>query len=154
VDSSGNAYVTGRTYSTNFPTPFAYDAKQDGPSDAFVAKLNTALPGTSSLVDFTYLGGNSEEIGYGIAVDGSGAYVAGYTASSNFPTTLNASDRSFNGGDDAFVAKLIDFGQPPHPLSLAPVLVPVDGAGSAGEESIATTIGDGEVPVQLSAPTS
>jgi hypothetical protein len=68
VDSSGNAYVTGRTTSTNFPTANALYAANGG--DAFVAKLNAA---GSALVYSTYLGGSGDDGGNGIAVDSSPA---------------------------------------------------------------------------------
>ena len=73
-------------------------------ADAFVAKLN---PSGSALVYSTYLGGSGHDDGYGIAVDSSGnAYVAGYTASTNFPT-MNPTAASYGGGTyDAFVAEL------------------------------------------------
>jgi len=109
ADSSGNAYVTGSTSSWNFPTKNAYQAaKQDGSdflSDCFVTKLNTNLSGAASLIYSTYLGGFSNETGYGIAADSSGyAYVTGSTISSNFPT-LNAF-QGFQSREDAFVTKL------------------------------------------------
>ena len=67
VDASGNAYVTGYTDSTNFPTNHPLQATHGGSDDAFVAKLNAT--GTA-LVYSTYLGGsNGSDIGYGIAVD-------------------------------------------------------------------------------------
>ena len=69
-----------------------------------MAKLN---PAGSGLVYATFLGGSGDDYGYGIAVDGAGsAYVTGCTDSTDFPTTPGAFDTSFNGGDDAFVAKL------------------------------------------------
>ena len=69
-----------------------------------MTKLNAS--GTA-LVYSTYLGGNGGDVGGGIAVDGSGnAYVTGYTASTNFPTTTGALQTSFGGGYDAFVTKL------------------------------------------------
>ena len=77
VDASGNAYVTGHTASSNFPTTAgAYQAVYGGGRyDAFVTKLNAT--GTA-LVYSTYLGGSGEDDGYGIAVDASGnAYVTG-----------------------------------------------------------------------------
>ena len=105
VDGSGNAYVTGDTSSTNFPTANALRSANGGGDDAFVAKLN---PAGSALVYSTYLGGSDIDEGLGIAVDGSGnAYVAGYTYSSNFPTANALQATSGGGGnDDAFVAKL------------------------------------------------
>jgi hypothetical protein len=106
VDTSGAAYVTGYTMSSNFPTtPGAFDTTFNGYSDAFVAKLN---PSGSALAYGTFLGGDSSDNGDSIAVDTSGAaYVTGYTMSSNFPTTPGAYDRAYNGGDfDAFVVRL------------------------------------------------
>jgi hypothetical protein len=107
VDSQGNAYVTGVTASTNFPTKNPFQATSGGGGDAFVTKLNATGDG---LVYSTYLGGNSFDQGSSIAVDSSGnAYVTGGTSSTNFPTKnpLQATNR---GGDffdaDAFVTKL------------------------------------------------
>jgi hypothetical protein len=147
VDSSGNIYVTGRTYSNHFPTRNAFDATLGGRTDGFVAKFNPAASGNLSLLDSTYLGGRSDDSGYGIAVDGSGnAYVAGTTTSSDFPVTNGSSLR----GQDAFVAKLVNLGNPP---SLAALLVPVHGPRSGGGEAIATSTGGDEVPLLLE-PTS
>jgi hypothetical protein len=104
VDSSGNAYVTGFTYSTNFPTLLPLQPTNAGSSDAFVTKLN---PSGSALVYSTYLGGSSVDHGSGIAVDSSGdAYVAGNTQSTDFPITNGAFQPTFGGAFDAFVAKL------------------------------------------------
>lgn len=87
VDSSGNAYLTGRTCSTDFPTvnPFQAAYPSSSTSVAFVTKLNAA---GSALAFSTYLGGNFDEgQGNGITVDSSGsAYVGGQTLSSGFPT--------------------------------------------------------------------
>ncbi len=105
VDYHGQAYVTGNTGSTDFPTtPGAYDTTSSG-SDAFVVKVNST--GTA-LVYGTYLGGSYGDIGRGIAVTGAlSVYVTGYTLSSDFPATTGAFDTSFNGGEvDAFVARL------------------------------------------------
>jgi hypothetical protein len=110
VDASGNAYVTGLTYSSNFPTtPGAFQTTLGGGDgggcdDAFVVKLNAT--GTAQTYS-TYLGGSGDEAGYGIAVDASGnAYVAGLTYSPNFPTTTGAFRTTLGGLDDAFVSKL------------------------------------------------
>jgi hypothetical protein len=83
VDSSGCAYVTGYTYSTDFPTQNPYQDTLQGGGDAFVAKLSAT---GSSLVYSTYLGGSGGETVGGIAVDSSGcAYVTGTTDSGDFP---------------------------------------------------------------------
>jgi hypothetical protein len=122
VDSSGNAYVTGATTSTNFPTvnPFQATCKScnlscpgGGPFvDAFVSKLNST---GSALVYSTYLGGCQNDVGSGIAVDSSGnAYVTGRTQASDFPTTANAFQPASAGSgagsgfafSNAFVTKL------------------------------------------------
>ncbi|HVX64026.1 MAG TPA: SBBP repeat-containing protein, partial [Pirellulales bacterium] len=105
VDSSGNAYVTGYTNSTNFPTTAgAYQTAYAGNEDAFVTKLNAA---GSGLLYSTYLGGSSADSGYGIAVDDAGeAYVIGATASTDFPTTVGAYQTALSGTQDAFVTKL------------------------------------------------
>jgi len=109
VDDNGNAYMTGRTLSSNFPTLNPYQAYQ-GPtnwSDAFVAKLSST---GNSLIYSTYLGGGGGDEGYGIAVDGSGnAYATGWTSSSNFPT-LNPYQTTYQGNADVFVTKLSSTG--------------------------------------------
>ena len=97
VDAAGNAYVAGYTDSTNFPTTNALFPKISGqlnsgvgyyPVDAFVTELNAS---GSGLVYSTYLGGNAADVANGIAVDAAGdAYVTGFTASTNFPTSANA----------------------------------------------------------------
>lgn len=87
VDSSGNAYVTGSTLSTNFPTASALTRPCGGTctaTAAFVTKLNST---GSALVWSTYLGGSGTDVGNGIAVDSAGnAYVTGTTSSADFPT--------------------------------------------------------------------
>ncbi|TYP73299.1 SBBP repeat-containing protein [Paenibacillus methanolicus] len=105
LDALGNAYVTGFTQSSDFPTtPGAFDTSSSGLQDAFVTKLN---PAGTALVYSTYLGGSVIETGYGIAVDTSDhAYVTGDTASADFPTTPGAFDTTFNSSFDAFVTKL------------------------------------------------
>jgi hypothetical protein len=106
VDTDGNAYVTGSTASTDFPTKNAAQAVKGAgaTSDAFVSKLNAD---GSELVYSTYLGGGDADVGRGIAVDATGAYVVGSTASANFPTA-NALQAAKGAGatTDAFVAKL------------------------------------------------
>ena len=103
-DSQGNAYVTGRTYSTNFPTLNPYRSTNSGGRDIFVAKLNST--GTALLYS-TYIGGSGDELGFGIAVNSSGeAYVTGWTSSLNFPL-VGALQPFYGGGSsDAFLIRL------------------------------------------------
>ena len=121
VDLAGNAYVTGVTGSTDFPTVNPLQPGFRGSGDAFVTKINAA--GTS-LIYSTYLGGTSvdPEIGNGIAVDSAGnAYVIGTTSSTDFPT-VNAFQAGFGGNLDAFVAKLI----PSHIVNDLVTFVPIE----------------------------
>src|SRR5438876_371608 len=108
IDSSGNAYVTGNTGSTNFPTTVgAFQMSLSGVGDAFVAKINPSTSGQTSLTYSTYLGGNGSDEGFGIAVDSSGsAYVTGLTYSTDFWTTSGAFQKTLNGTQNAFVTKL------------------------------------------------
>ncbi|GAN35109.1 MAG: hypothetical protein DYG83_18165 [Candidatus Brocadia sp. AMX2] len=103
IDGLGNAYVTGYTQSTDFPTASAYRGSNAGGYDAFVTKISAS---GDALIYSTYLGGSSYDYGRGIAVDGSGnAYVSGETNSSNFPTA-SAYQATNAGGFDAFVTKI------------------------------------------------
>jgi hypothetical protein len=104
VDASGNAYVTGNTGSTNLPTTAgAFQTSLAGTYNAFVVELN---PGGLALVYSTHLGGGAQDFGGSIGVDTLGnAYVAGLTASANFPTTVGAFQRALAGSQNVFVAK-------------------------------------------------
>lgn len=110
LDSGNNAYITGYSFSTNFPTtPGAYQTTKKGPTDSvnsFVTKLNTT--GTA-LSYSTYIGGTIEDRAFGIAVDGSGfAYITGYAFSTDFPTTPGAYQTKNNStisSVNAFVTK-------------------------------------------------
>jgi hypothetical protein len=106
IDDSGKTYVTGRSYSADFPTTLgAYDTTHNGFADVFVAVLNAA----GRVLDYsTFLGGENSEWGHRIAINGSGdVYLAGYSESLDFPTTAGAFDRTYNDGwYDTFVAKL------------------------------------------------
>ena len=107
IDAQGNCYVTGFTSSTNFPTKLPFQKTNAGGVDTFVSKLNRT--GTA-LVYSTYLGGNSTEYPFGIAVDSTGeAYELGNTGSANFPTTAGAFQRtcaSCSNYPDVFLTKL------------------------------------------------
>jgi hypothetical protein len=104
VDDAGNAYVTGRCPSSDFPTANAHQPQHGGGigSDAFVAKVH--LMGWT-LSYSTFLGGDGNEDGSDILVDEAGnAYVVGYTSSTNFPT-LNAYQPELAGMSDATITK-------------------------------------------------
>lgn len=116
VDGAGNAYVTGLTASTDFPTTTSayqptFGGGVDRPelfemrSDAFLTKLDAT---GSNLLYSTYLGGADNELGLGVALDGSGnVYMVGRTRSTNLPTAGTPLQSTFGGGDtDAFVAKI------------------------------------------------
>jgi len=113
VDASGDAYVTGETSSTDFPTtPGAFQTTYGGGpcqgdfacGDKYVSKLNAT---GSALIYSTYLGGSGADWGSGIAIDGMGnAYVTGETESPDFPITPGAFQTTSKGGGNAFVSKL------------------------------------------------
>ncbi len=103
VDQSGNAYVTGETWESDFPGTAGSSIQNifGGDIDAFVTKINAA--GTA-IVYSTYLGGQRSEYGNGIAVDQEGqVYVTGPTASPNFPGTANS---PIHNSGSSFVTKL------------------------------------------------
>jgi hypothetical protein len=105
VDDQGSAYVTGFTNSAAFPTtPGAHDTTHAGSNDVYVTKLDSL---GSALVYSTLLGGSTIDTGNAITLDAKrNAYVTGFTASADFPTTPGGVDMSHNGSRDAFVAKL------------------------------------------------
>lgn len=104
VDSAGNAYVTGYTFSVDFPTtPGALrTTKSVGSIVAYVTKLNPS----GSPVYSTFLGGTTNTQAYAIAVDSAGsAYVTGFTFDNDFPT-VNAPQPTPAGLNDVFITKL------------------------------------------------
>ena len=104
--TTGEVYVAGMTYSTNFPnTSGGAQVSFRGVSDAFVARLNSSL---TQILQATYLGGSNRDIAKAIAIHPTTGevYVAGETQSTNFPNTSGGAQASFRGVSDAFVAKL------------------------------------------------
>ena len=112
IDSEGNAYVSGETASTDFPTMNAIQPTIGGLTDGFVAKLNP----TGSSFDFsTYLGGSEDDFVGGVAVDpGGNSYVTGGSGSADAPATFGSFQTiSRGGGADALVAKIVEGVAPP-----------------------------------------
>lgn len=116
VDSTGAAYVTGSTASSDFPKKNAFQTSlPGGATDAFIAKLT---PAGDQLVFSTYFGGSATDMGgLGIAVDSSlqNVYVAGGTSSSDIPTPVGPlpSGSSLQGATDAFIAEFKADGSAP-----------------------------------------
>jgi len=150
VDSPGNAYVTGATEATDFPTVNPYqatnrDAEGLGGTSAFVTKINSMGTG---LVYSTYLGGSGGgqgvegELGFAIVIDATrDAYITGSTSSTDFPT-LNAvqetNDAAAIGSENAFVSELDPTGSK---LVFSTYL---GGSGSWGPNSNRTPIPSGD----------
>ena len=96
MDATGAAYVTGWTYSSDFPTTSgAFDTFAGSITDAFVTKLSA----DGSSLAYRYVSRREQyELGRPIAVDATGAaYVTGYTFSGDFPTTSGAFGTLFAG---------------------------------------------------------
>jgi uncharacterized protein (TIGR03437 family) len=108
VDSTGAAYITGYSASSDFPTLSAFQSTNRGgtqlPIDAFVAKLN---PAGTALVYSTFYGGAGDDFGRAITIDRDGnAYVVGYTGSTGLQMTNGAIQRDLSGPRDAFLIKV------------------------------------------------
>ena len=104
VDQNFNAYLTGVTFSADFPLENPFQVQNKGGAEAFVVELN---PTGTALVYSSLLGGSGDDFGLDIVVDPQGAaYVTGDTNSPDFPVH-NPLQSSFKGGpSDAFVAKI------------------------------------------------
>ena len=137
-----HVYLTGGTFSTNFPTAGGGPFKSLQPSptpggsrEAFVAKFEML---EQSVRYITFLGGSGDDVGNAIATDGTGAaYVTGSTASANFPVTAGALRTTFSGpagGTDAFVTKIDKFGALVYSTYLG---------GSASDEGLDITVDGG-----------
>jgi hypothetical protein len=159
VDEDGAIYVTGWTFSPDFPTTPGLDDSLGGSADAFVAKFNAT---GSDLVYSTYLGGTYQEAGYedwilesgyDIAVDdGGSAYLTGHTYSPDFPATAGAFDTSFNGPEecngplscpDVFVSRLDSDGQLAYSTFLGGSYLPYGVSGGGTDEGKAIAL-DGQ----------
>lgn len=105
VDEDGNIYLTGDTYSEDFPTTEgAFDTSFNGIRDIYVAKFD---PRGTTLLFSTFVGGADNDIPEGLTVDGEGnVFVAGRSESADFPTTSGAYNEQSNGDSDVVLFKL------------------------------------------------
>lgn len=119
VDTNGNSYIVGDTFSTNFPLKNAYNEVHGGSVNVFVAKFDS----TGNLTLDTLIGGSSTDAGFGIGLDSSNnVYIMGFTTSNNYPTK-NAYQSTFPGSISGFMTK----------FSIEQVVVPISSS------TIATT---------------
>ena len=108
VDDTGRVYMTGYTYSPNFPLENAWDSSHNGHADCFALRLS---PSGADIEYATFIGGSQNDLGTSIAIDDLGnAYITGWTGSSDFPTQA-AFDDSYGGSTDNFLVKLDASGQ-------------------------------------------
>jgi Beta-propeller repeat/Putative metal-binding motif len=104
VDKSGNAYVTGKSFSWDFPIVNPMQVRQGYYADVFITKFNRSGNG---LIYSTFLGGSGYDEAWGIAVDASGSvYVTGVTESGDFPTVSAYQPYRTSAWPEAFISKL------------------------------------------------
>ena len=104
VDGSGNAYIAGYTFSSDFPLANPVQGTNAGTVNAFVTELK---PDGSPPLFSTYFGGSGDDRAFGLALDSSGnIYIAGGAQSTDFPTTVGVIQAAPPRQADAFVAKL------------------------------------------------
>lgn len=106
LDSSNNVYITGPSNSPGFP-PANPNCEETAYFDVYVTKLDPSKNDVNQHIYTTYLGGSEYEITIGVGVDSVGnAYAAGFTASSDLPTTANAYQKTFGDSLDGMVLQL------------------------------------------------
>ena len=115
VADDSSIYVSGFTASTDFPvTPDAYNtAFNGGVTDRFVSRFDSGLsqmPASTYIgsagASAGFIGGNGDDVGHAIGVDGEGnVFIAGYTESADYPVTDDGFDTEYNGGRDVFISK-------------------------------------------------
>ncbi|QNH62286.1 gliding motility-associated C-terminal domain-containing protein [Hymenobacter sediminicola] len=108
-DAQGNLYAGGVVFDPGYPTTTgAYDISHNGSQDYGIMKFNpAAATGAASRVYATYIGGSDDDHPHSMVVDPTGdLIIMGSTASSNFPTSNSAYDRSYNTGVDIVISKL------------------------------------------------
>jgi len=150
VNTRGTAYLTGLTYSANFPVQGATQPQLAGSDDAFV----TALGGDGSLAWSTYLGGSGPDSGLAVALDGAGnVVVAGGTQSTDFPTTPGAyqgHNASRSGYYDIFLSRLTGAGYTPGTVPWHPHSTNGGLGAIGGGVDLSVDLADGHADVAVS----
>jgi hypothetical protein len=154
--ATGDVYVTGYTTSTNFPKvaggeQATHAADSANGEDGFVTRLNAAL---TTRLQSTYLGGNSHDQAYALAIHPATGevYVAGFASSSDFPKVAGAEQTAKGAGDDAFVSRysidLMGADAVPDAFGFAPrINVPVGSQQVSAPAQIAGIVGN--VPIYV-----
>lgn len=133
VDSAGNIFISGMTESPDYPVVGGLGTIRRGRFDVFVSKLSNDL---STLSASTLVGGSADENALALAVDAAdNVVIAGFTTSSDYPTTPGALDTVFDGEADAFVTKLAN--------TLADPLLASTFLGGSGDEQAEGLVVDG-----------
>ncbi len=103
IDNNGAVFLSGDTFTNDYPTTKnAHDTSINGHFDVVISKFS---PDLSSLTASTFFGGSGEDEPIRMEINDEGdVYIAGYTASADFPVTDKAFDTKFEGGKEAFVA--------------------------------------------------
>lgn len=108
ADELGNVYMTGFTFSADFPTQGAvYQSNLMGQQDVFVSKFDS----TGQLIWSTYVGGGGKDVAWGISRLGKYIFICGETESPTFPVSANAIQPVYAIGGDGFVIKMDTSGQ-------------------------------------------
>ena len=137
LENTGEAIIAGMTESANFPTRNAYQSTFSGGGDGGDAFVSALASGGDALIYSTYLGGGSNDRGWGIAAGSSGnVYITGSTQSSDFPV-VDPYQSSMDGDNDAFLAVLVYY---PTPLpTVAPSVAPTPAPSSTPTPLTPTT---------------
>lgn len=100
VTKAGEVYIVGSTESADYPLANTWTSTTRGKRDACITKISAD---GANIAYSGVMGGNLDDVAYGVGILGSSAYITGITDSANFPTTAGAYDRTFNGTTDAFL---------------------------------------------------
>ncbi len=107
-DSHGNLYAAGIAFSSGYPTTLgAFDSTYNGAFDVSISKFDTS---GANLIFSTYLGGSNGEVPASLIANSlDELFILGTTSSQNFPTSSNAYDQTYNGGNATNISSYINF---------------------------------------------